>query len=130
MYGQEGQLILLNTFNTVRPRPYLNNNQGGLKKADDGDVNQRQNNPDAQQQNSRQQEGDVVARGRASQQIAQNQMNGRYQNSPQRASYPVGYTPYQRPNYPSNNAPMRQTPPQMQGGRFAPVQNDLNQPSP
>ncbi len=122
---------MLNTFNTVRPRPYLNNNQGGLKKTDDGDVNQRQEGSNAQQnqgQKQNQTPGDVVVRGRASQHLAQQQMNGRYQNAPQ--SYPVGYTPYQRPNYPSANQPqpMRQTPP-MQGGRFAPVQNNVNQPS-
>lgn len=122
---------MLNTFNTVRPRPYLNNNRGGLNKTDDGDINQRQEGANGRQQNQGQNQnqtpGDVVVRGRASQHMAQHQMNGRYQNAPQ--SYPVGYTPYQRPNYPSaNQAPMRQTPP-MQGGRFAPVQNDINQAS-
>lgn len=99
-----------------------------MNKTDDGDVNQRREGSNAQQnQGQNQTPGEVVVRGRASQHLAQQQMNGRYQNTPQ--SYPVGYTPYQRPNYPSTNqAPMHQTPP-MQGGRFAPVQNNINQPS-
>lgn len=121
---------MLNTFNTVRPRPYLNNNQGGLKKTDDGDGGQRQNGSQQNQQQNQQNEGDVIVRGRASQHIAQHQAH--YQNTPiQRSSYPVGYTPYQRPNYPAQN----QTPPQrqpmspMQGNGFSPVQNDVNQPA-
>lgn len=120
---------MLNTFNTVRPRPYLNNNQGGLKKTDDGDVNQRKGGSGAQnqQQTGQNTPGEVVARGRASQHIAQHQ--GQYQTTPKNA-YPVGYTPYQRPNYPANSQIQRPTPQQMQTGRgFTPIYNDVNQPA-
>ena len=117
---------MLNTFNTVRPRPYLNNNQGGLKRTDDGDVNQRQEGSNAQGQQNQNTQGETIARGRASQHLAQHQ--GQYQTTPRNA-YPVGYTPYQRPNYPNNPQPQIRQNPQMQGHGFSPVYNNVNQPA-
>ena len=117
---------MLNTFNTVRPRPYLNNNQSGLKKPEDGDGHQRRDGSNANtQQPPQNNSGDVVARGRASQHLAQ---QAQYQSAP-RNPYPVGYTPYQRPNYPANNQQTRQIAPQMQQRGFSPVYNDVNQPA-
>ncbi len=130
---QEGRLILLNTLNTVRQRPYLSN-QNGLKKTDDGENDQRPENSASHQQQNRNQDENVVARGRASQHIAQQQAsnNGRYQTSQApRNAYPIGYTPYQRPNYPAASQPRIAPAPQPRQipGRYAPVNNDINQPA-
>ena len=131
MNVQEGRLILLNTLNTVRQRPYLNN-QNGLKKTDDGDANQRPDNGGQHQQQNRNHDDNVIVRGRASQHIAQQQMNGRYQpnNRAARNPYPAGYTPYQRPNYPAAQQPRMTPPPQRPMPGYVPVNNNVNQPAP
>ena len=120
---------MLNTLNTVRQRPYLNN-QSGLRKADDGETNQRPENGGQHQQQNHNHDDNVIVRGRASQYAAQ-QMNGRYQGTQARSAYPVGYTPYQRPNYPSAPQP-RMTAPQQRPlpGRYTPVNNNISQPAP
>ncbi len=121
---------MLNTLNTVRQRPYLNN-QNGLKKSEDGDSNHRPENGAHGQQQNHNQDDNVVVRGRASQ-YAPQQLNGRYQGSQAgRSAYPIGYTPYQRPNYPSANAQRMSAPQQHQmAGRFTPVNNNVQQPAP
>ncbi len=121
---------MLNTLNTVRQRPYLNN-QNGLKKSEDGEGNHRPESGAPRQQQNQNQEENVVVRGRASQ-YAPQQMNGRYQGTQAaRSPYPIGYTPYQRPNYPSANSQRMSAPQQHQmAGRFTPVNNNVQQPAP
>ncbi len=122
---------MLNTLNTVRQRPYLNN-QNKLNKSDDGDANQRPENGGQHQQQNRSHDENVIARGRASQHIAQHQqVNGRYQGGIARNAYPAGYTPYQRPNYPVAQQPRMMSAQQRPvSGYIPPVNNNVNQPAP